>query len=299
MAPVDAEACSPVRCEPGAVAPADGTSIPSNAPSLIFVRPYDNAQGGASDGGFTLATAAGAEVAFTTTTIDQRALLVTPSALEADAGYVLSYTETCMNYDTSAPQQVDVAFSTTPPSPFPTSAGALHVSVARDPKLFVGTASGSCVSEVDASVATLAITPSEALRPFLPITRWGVEVDGVRWSASRWGGLTASGGLQGLEGASIQGANSVHGVCSSQDQYAHQGVSIGAHQVKVIAEIAGVGTLPALEADFTLDCSLHPHGDDGIEVEGPSFPWGCGASGASSFLGLLLLVPLRRFFARG
>ena len=192
LLPGEAEACASRLCIPGEVGPRSGQSIPANA-ALIYVPTVDFLGGsGGADAGLSLTAADGTAVPFTTSlqTPEGRDVVITPTSLEPGTDYVLRYAETCGGGEERAQveaAQVEVSFTTSPATSLPESVGTLSVEVARASDFPVGTVSGSCMAHVDAMVATLTVSPSEALRPFLPVTRWRVEVDGRALEHQRLG----------------------------------------------------------------------------------------------------------------
>lgn len=163
-------------------------------------------------------------------------------------------------------------FTVVAASPQPSQAGSLNVTYLHSAAFQVPSGSSACTSPISAAVAKLEITPSAQLEPWLDVTRWSVFVDGTLWSDTWYGGRQSDGTLmQGFLEPYWKGRVSpswIHATCpSSHDAgFSTGGVSEGAHQVSVVAEIPGGLILPALEQTIQLTCP--PSGEAGTPNTG-------------------------------
>lgn len=246
-----AEACSPPWCIQPRTAPASGQVIPENAGALVFFN-TDGVWTRPEAADISLWTQGGAAVPLQAIpdASDPFALVLVPQQLVAAGGYELRHRDGC------APDGGRVVpFLVGPAAPLPTSAGALTAEVAREPQYWVS-AGATCAWPVRAAVARLSISPATALVPFLPVTRWRVEVDGAPWANSGWGRLDDAGVPQPPgDWVSSRRAAMVHVACEVPSiSYIDRGTSEGLHEIQVIAVLPDAGDLPPMSVSVELRC---------------------------------------------
>ncbi len=245
-----AEACSPAPCSASTVAPAQGATIPANAPALVF-SPGSMMFG--LDAGplspVTLKTKDGVAVPFT---VDGS--LVKPTSTLPIGGLVFGYDEGC-NPSGSGTSVVkkEVSFTVGPDAPLPTIAGTFGSTVYARRGVEVITSSGSCTATIDAAVAELKLVMDPKFAPFLPLASFTTTVDGKPWATIPAGGRPTPPRFSMEWGAHAH--DIVFAACGAAvDKLADRGLLEGKHKVSVVAAIAGGPTLPALEIEVDLTC---------------------------------------------
>ncbi|MGA9521310.1 MAG: hypothetical protein WBV82_07590 [Myxococcaceae bacterium] len=303
-----ADACSPPLCtDPARPVPGSGQLLPANAPAVALV-PFSGFGAFFEDAGVSLLDEGGNALPHRVER-EGTAWIVHPTApFDESAMYRLRFGSTCEPQyppeDGGVGESYESMITVGPPAPLPTSVGALTLLETREE--FTGGIS-SCGGPAGQNViARLAITPSEELVPWLPVTRFVLRVDGAEWAGLSYGLVSPDGGV-GFDSSQFLGHSitRVHAQCPNQDAgfslmvaSVDPGVRVGRHVARLEAFIAGSdASIEPATLDFALLCHggfdpgegpgpLQPIDDDGGE---PPVGCGCGASGAGGIASIVLL----------
>ena len=156
---------------------------------------------------------------------------------------------------------------TGPAAPLPTDAGVLTANEHAPETIYAGTASGSCTTRFVAATAQLALDPSAALKPYLPLTRIVATVDGKPWAVSEYGDLALQGSTQFVP---YRGALQLYARCvRTTGSVDDDGLTLGLHHVEVRAHVAGATEdPPALVMDVHFACDNPDGGGNGNGNDG-------------------------------
>jgi uncharacterized protein (TIGR03382 family) len=293
-APRPASACSPPQCWPGYFTPGDATTVPANLPAIYWRPVSTSAQGTSADPSMVVLTAASdpqTPLPFTATAQSNGDYLIVPDApLVAGTDYTLVDHTPC---GTTADAGPHVTFHAVAAAPLPASLGTLAIVDHQQETFSVGTARGTCSSDVLADQARLELTPSTDALPWRDALHYQTVVDGQPWGA--WTSINAS----YAPGSSWVGiaVDRLYHVCSTDDDTIGAGLAAGTHQAAMSATLPGSAvTVDAAAVPLDLECSGSgsnsgsngPLGGDHIED-------GCNAAGGSAApLALLVLLAVGR-----
>lgn len=297
-----AEACVGIPCsDPWSVGFEDGGVVPANVPALLLTTPvtgFDTP----NLAGITLSTATGIEVALSgSSQLGGRLLVLNlPVGLTPQERYVLRFPTLCREPDAGA-VPFERAFTAGPSAPPPTSLGQLEVASTGHGQLAVHE-SISCGDFIDAAWAQLKLTPSPELVPFLPFTRWTLEVDGQLWTNEEVAAVLPSGLLGKLPSYPSQiptgrRALQVHAACGATQGDVDRGTGLGGHTATLKAWVTGVEAPLTSSVSFTLACagaSQPPVPIEETPTSTPPQPMGCStAPGALVMLAAMVLMRRR------
>ncbi len=284
-----ADACSPPPCWQGSLVPADGATIPANAPALYW-RPSS----GASPATIKLTVAGtGAPVAVTEVVEGQNMVLALAEPLVPGTQYILEETNECQYQS-----PVRSTFTAGPTASVPTTLGTTAREAIQHGELSIATASGSCSVEVDAAHATITLAHSADATPWKDLLLYETLVDGQRWSPAPAINVSMPVGASWRG----RGRDELYRVCED-NQGEGRGLAEGTHQATFRASIPGSATtFAASEVSVEIACDTPPTGgDDPGGSNDPSTPGestGCCATGggnASNIVWVLLVgILLRR-----
>ncbi len=272
LASSSAWACSGLTCEAVVVrVPKAGSTIPSNAPAVgVQLTVFSDVS---IDGGI--------EHFQTTTPFSVRGPdggLVIGPRVEPALGVFIATTlvegRWSMSLDNSSPCFAESGFVVGPPSPLPTVAGT----VALVETLWFPPAFSGCTGPYPAhQMGRLRIEASPEMRPWLPLVRWEVLVDGSNVTTSRFGRVSDE-PFDPMPSALFRTFNSFAVQCGDlldggvPDGGASGGLDArylrpGLHEVKVLARILGVSAPVSTNAlQVNLVCTPPPEPDAGSMV---------------------------------
>jgi MYXO-CTERM domain-containing protein len=282
--PRPADACSAPPCRLSSFVPADGTTIPANAPGLYW-RP---AASDASPANVRLTTVADPTTAlpFTATKLPSGDYVIVPDApLAAGTAYVLEDLMPCTFIPNNPP--VRNTFTAGPSAPLPQSLGGVSlIGHGIQGDLEVGTSDGSCSKTVDAVSISVQLEPSADAQPWLSLLLFQTLVDDAVWSAQRQINVPIAPG----ESWKGRGIDLLYRVCEEDTGNINRGLSVGGHRVQFRGALPGVATeLYSSDTSVELMCdSTDPDPDDPLGNDGG----GCSSSGAPSLLLALLALAL-------
>jgi len=262
------------------VAPADGETIPANAPALVYYPSHGHEQicGSAGVSTLRLLDAEGEELPFEIAkkTEDGSARLIRPEVpLVPGAEYTFEYLNCCRPYETDEETRLPVpnqtsSFTVVEPTELPDRLGRLFVEHLHTGPIRVWTGTGACTTEIRAAVATLRFELDPRAIPFLPVTRLGAVVNrSGGWTAVRFGDLRSDGRVPrsgGRTGTYLgRRLDRVFAGCGAREELVDNGVPLGKARIVADSFIAGVEQpLPdeVVEVDFRCDEPEHA-GDSG------------------------------------
>lgn len=301
----DAGACSYVFCDSGrpatvSTAPADGVTIPANAPGLVAETSWwAEPQALELDGGDAATPSATLEKE--TAKLGFRAnavlLLKLSEPLAPGTTYTLKAESRCTQFADAGNSRGEktVSFTAGPPSALPTTVGSARVAYSNGHlgARYGYTAEGP-VSGIDSraltALAQITIEPSAELNAYLPLTRFSTYVDGVPWGESQYGHGTAH-YEAAADQVTFRDFTRVFTTCT-RDAYGGScepsGVPAGVHEVEIRAHVAGAATDPTpLRFQINLSCpdGAAPDASNGAEpdasgVGGDAGP--CGEAGMAN-----------------
>lgn len=219
-APRSVEACTPA-CPTWLVAPANGVSLPANAPAIAFrfSGPESTIQ----------LQSGGADVPFT----KSGDVLRLGAALSAGSTLVLTTrVNSCGFMNEGA---VTTSIPIAPAAPQPTRLGSLTVDSYRRADVAIP-GGEQCFTYEPGAWARLRLSLDPSVGPYRSVMGITTYVDGKRWSSTWYGSDDA------LE---------IFASCGSTPR----GVTPGKHRVEIEGEIAGGAVLPRLPIDVDLECS--------------------------------------------
>jgi MYXO-CTERM domain-containing protein len=282
-----ADACSPPPCWAGGLLPADGATIPANAPALYW-RPSS----GGTPGEIRLTAVGDAQIPLTSVKeANSDAYVLTPSTpLVAGMQYVLEDTGECLYQ-----QPLRSTFMVGPAAPLPTSLGTTQrdgAYVRGD--ISVATAGGSCSIELDAASATITLTHSADAEPWKDLFVYETLVDSQLWTPH-----TAINVSRPL-GASWRGRarDQLYRVCVENNGEG-RGLDEGTHEAAFRAYLPGQAKLVATSVNVDTICDpsngSNGSGSGSNDPGTPTDSGGCCSTSGSSanvawvaLLGLLL-----------
>lgn len=236
-----AAACSPPSCR-AATAPRGG-NIPNNAPAIPFLA------GTPTTPAPSFRLVAGDTTIATTLKTDSSygaGSLLVPSAPLPSGGVDLVWDEACGN-----PQPVEVRrhFSVGSPVALPTAAGAVTATNRTVGTRNVGTASGSCTTDIEAVSFDITLDPTTELRGYREITTFEIRLDdqAVAWPYYGTAREADDGPLT---------IATLHAACGTRASYDDNGAPLGIHTVSVRAHVAGATTdPPAVSTNVNFSCT--------------------------------------------
>lgn len=279
-----AEACSPPQCWPGAFIPQDGAVIPENAPGFYY-RP--SSQGGTpGDASLVRLTAASAPaVSLELTAVAQPNgdfVLVPDAPLVAGETYTLEDGTLC-NGDS-----MHATFTAGPSAPLPSSLGTVRlIGHGMFAELDVATASGSCSTKVEATIAQVTLDRSASAEPWKDLLLYETLVDDKPWVNQASINVRTDPGESWLG----RGADLLYRVCAPNPDALFPGLSVGGHVVRFRASLPGVTNQTSLATPaeaIEIMCTANPNPDPD---EPGSDGGGCTTSKPAT-LGFLLLALL-------
>lgn len=283
--PRPARACSPPQCWPGFFTPGDGATVPANLPA-IYWRPVSSYDAPPDPEMVVLSAASNPQTAlpFTATQMPNGDYLIVPDApLVAGTDYTIVDQTACGMTPNFGPH---VTFHVVAEAPLPASLGTLAIVDHQEEMFSVGTARGSCSSEVLADQARLELTPSDDALPWKDALHYQTMVDGLAWGSST--SINAS-YAPGSSWVGI-GVDRLYHVCSTDDDTIGSGLALGTHQAAMTATLPGASfTIDAAAVPVDLECgSGSGSGSNGPVVDDAGD--GCNACGGSSAFGVLLAL---------
>ncbi len=258
--------------------------VPANVPALVLYE-FGNF-GGSDDGGARprLTTEDGGS-AVPVLSVEGH-LLRLGSPLEPNSDYVLHFD--ALTADSPGRVATQRRIRTGGSAPLPQAAGTLSVGEVSAGEEEVTRDNGSCSNNVEMAFAKLGFAPSEELKPFLPLTRFELKVDGKTWAttgpwpAPGYGVVSPDGTIEDSHGVYYETGDRIDRVFAACEPRSGstslQGTTPGKHRATLVAYLAGGTWFESNTVDFELSC--------------PSSPFGCSAAGPSTLLGALLPVAL-------
>jgi hypothetical protein len=282
----EAQAQTADRCEV-VITPSAGRTIPANAPALHYVLSATGAnippEAFAPPQGIQLFNGAGVSVPVSVNYDSFYGYRIEPETpFVAGQSYRLRYPDPCAGSGTFAETQIPIG----PAAPWPTASGALRLTAVT------GDVPYTCFDLPyvlrDHPGLQVEITASPALRPFLPVVLFEMNVDALSWSRSAYGSMphwfsTLPGLLQHPD-ALLYAACGRTGEGDPQNDCPTRagGLSPGSHRLMVPVRILGAANDPTpLAADFTIDCDTGGFGSAGASGGG-----GAGGGGAGGIAGM-------------
>jgi hypothetical protein len=255
-----AGACLPADCSESP-SPIDNTVLPAGTMALP----------GSATG---LVDAAGNAVPFTQADDERTYFFVRLDGPLPEGDYQLRLPDQC---DKSGKSEVSHPFRVGPAAPAPSLIGTLRAERQETPEYKTN---NDCDSSHPQLVsAALAFEPSAELRPYLPLTRLWITVDGALWSSTSFGAEARS--LRTVSAACGATPETRAGYSASQ---ASDFVAPGHHEIQLHAKIAGADQeLPPLTLAVDLTCPP-PAAADAAEVDNAtsSDSSGCSLAGIPS-----------------
>jgi hypothetical protein len=288
-----ADACSPPPCWPGSLVPADGATIPANAPALYW-RP---SEGQAPPTVKLTVAGTGANVPFTQVADGPSMVLTLAQPLVPGTQYVLEETNECQYQ-----QPIRSTFTAGPTAPLPTTLGTTQREASQRGNVTIATRGGSCSLDVDAAHASITLAHSADATPWKDLLLYETRVDGQGWAPSTAINVTTAVGASWRG----RGRDQLYRVCVDNHGEG-QGLAEGTHQAAFRARLPGSTTnLATPEVAVEIVCAAPPTGsndpgsgsnDPGKDSAGCCSAGGAGASNAG-WVALVSLL-LRRRRARG
>ncbi len=177
-------------CVPCSAAPAQGTTVTASVPGLPFVS--EVYAGPRPDAAVVhdpeLVDSTGTVVPTSVATFSTGSALIPVSTL-APGGYRL---RRYVNCNVPTPTTQEQSFTVTAAAAQPSEVGTVEVAPAQIATYTVSTFTGSCTTQVPVSLVKLTFKASAGFAPFLPVAKMAVDVDGVTWASSEWGGAESS-----------------------------------------------------------------------------------------------------------
>jgi hypothetical protein len=279
-----ADACSAPQCWPGAFVPQDGAVIPENAPGFYFRPPLQG--GSAGDASLVRLTAASdpsTPLAFTAMPQPNGDFVLVPDApLVAGETYTLEDGAECNGgtmYST---------FTAGPSAPLPSSLGSVNlIGHGMFAEIPVATASGSCSTTVEATIAQITLDVSASAEPWKDLLLYETLVDDKPWVNQVSINVRTDPGESWLG----RGTDLLYRVCKPNPDAIFQGLAEGGHNVRFRASLPGVTNQTSLAtpaAPIEIMCTSNPNPDpEEIDNDGG----GC-ATNRPATLGFVLLALL-------
>lgn len=269
-----AVACTGLACSPGHAAPAEGATVPANAPALPVLLTEARYPAVARENldAVKVLDAHGREVPVTRALEFASSLnaLINPVAPLLPGAYRLVREPVCQYNSPTSPATptsgpVEQKFTVAAASPFPTVAGTIRVGPAVRKKYNVG-ADVSCSAEVPSVVVELKLEPSAELAPFLPLARWRVKANGEDWAATLPGGTLSAIPRSYYQAPRV--ATELFRVCETEPNVRDLGMKAEQVVGEVIVDIPGRGALPPIPFTANLACADASVPDAGTDVGG-------------------------------
>ena len=253
-----ARACD-VACLTGYMAPAAGLALPSNAPGLVYVPPQV-ARPGDPNAGLQILGPDGGEVAFALQPLPgegrREYLVVAPLVPGA---YRLKAVRGCTIEGAAAATDSD--FTVGGPAPLPATLGRVTAGASQRVHLTVPD-DGSCTRDVEAGRVPLTVTPSDVLRPYLPVASFTLTIDGQPWTRTPYG-------------AGWNASDDPYTVCSAEKPAGVRLLSPGRHTAVLSVAIAGASSAPPpVAVELFLACDPSVRGA-GLADPAPGSASGC------------------------
>lgn len=266
---------------PGRVIPAETQPIPANAPAIVLAA--DGAQTVGPDAGFELLDATGSVVPATLEPFESMMLLRPSVELSTDATYTARFEDTCQPGATGTHES---EVKTGPRSQLPTEIGTLVVTGSGEATQDYFDSCGGPSGKY--SWTTLDVAPSEQIRPWLPLTRWTLEVNGRVWARTGFGEVGPNGrGTFKTTPAGGRDFAIVHAVCSDFVG-GDRGELPGLQNARLFATIAGSdASFPPAELQFEVVCEGYYPNDGSGPLQGGG-GCGCTAGGGAGIVWALL-----------
>lgn len=236
-----ADACQPDTCIRPRFAPRDGGSVPANG-VLAFQPPGDFHDGGNLPDGLAIYGATDRRVVDFEVAADpafsQSFLVRFPEPLEP-GDYVATFPDRGCYGQAPGPDHV-IHFTVTPPAALPTFAGQGSGAPPVREHIQVWTSSGSCFTEIDASVAVASAVPACSTTPWRDVARYSLVLDRY------WGGEPFYGEPPAWR---------LHADCGGAEFGADVGVGEGTHEATLRLQLPGfTEPIPSTTFAVTLDC---------------------------------------------
>lgn len=223
-----ADACSPPPCWLGSLVPADGATIPANAPALYW-RP---SVGQAAPTVKLTVAGTGANVPFTEVADGESKVLALAQPLVPGTQYVLEETNECQYQ-----QPIRSTFTAGATAPLPTTLGTTQREASRRGNVTIATRAGSCSLDVDAAHATITLAHAADATPWKDLLLYETRVDGQGWAPSTAINVTTpvGGSWRG------RGRDQLYRLCADNHGEG-QGLAEGTHQAAFRARLPGSTT---------------------------------------------------------
>lgn len=286
-------ACSGLQCDPVELGPPAAAALPANVPSF-YVRPdrIYHADAGTiePEAGVHLLNGAGQSLPFDLSPdVQTGGFWVKPKSALSPGQYTLGVSSRCDRQpgypETGSIKNAiwkDIPITVTAPATLPTVAGTL---AAKETRLANDYVTGPRCHSTDrpSAIVAFAFEPSAALKPFLPVARLTLKVDGREWATSRVGTTDVPRTIYQSDRSSLE----VHTLCrantGSEFHVRDEGLTAGNHTAELTVTLAGGVQLPPLSVPFSINCSNEgpPQAVDGGGVDGAQgLPQAVDAGGA-------------------
>lgn len=219
--------------------------MPKNVNALAYVAP--TGQGAGNGTTFRLLGPAGAEVA-TTSVPDPwwagGSLLLPENAVAEGTGWRIAYLESCtaMGSDADGSRR----FSFGPSATARTKAGALRADAFEVADKKVTTAAGSCVTTLEA--LSFDVRLALDVPALAPVTGYEIKVDGQSYRRVYYGAAKMD------QGEVI--VDRLHAACGARQPYDDTGLTLGRHDISVVAHVAGADVdPPAVTMKVDVSCT--------------------------------------------
>lgn len=248
----NADACSAPPCWPGALVPANDTTVPANLPAIYWRSSRENIGDflpNPTNVSLVEVDSSSAAVPLHAVSLQNGDhLLMIGEVLTPGKNYRLVDTTTC---SFGHPDGIHVTFQATDAATFPGSLGEIVVSNEGIRTINIGTYSGSCSTSIEADVASIEVELSEEAELWRDVLHFSTYVDGQLWWTSH--SILAS----HAPGSSWigRGRDRLYRICDSNDDWAFSGLSAGTHEIIVEATLPGTTIkLTTAPTTVTLSC---------------------------------------------
>lgn len=241
-----ARACSLEPCFAEHLEPATGTQVPATVPAFVqnwtaFAAAPPNA---------VLRDAAGVEIPTVAREVVAGQRWLSPTAPLAPG----SYTLTAASASCTSSSTIVNTFEVGPAVPLPVEYGNVRVGPPQSRVITVADGA-ACTTDVLASVVSLSLEPTPAMKAFEAVTKYKLTVDGEEWVRTPYGNRR-----QEVPGSTWRGVDEIYSLCDDGRPGAESrtGVGPGKHHAELTAEIAGGESLPPVAFDFEIGCPQDP-----------------------------------------
>jgi hypothetical protein len=211
--------------------PAGGTRLPANAPALAITTARI---AGLEVGEVTLRPVGGDPIELV-----RDGDLLRPKTELPRGQALLRWEERCPS---SEPMRKDSLFDVVAPAPLPTTLGTLSVTTSVG-SVDVVTTDGSCTVAVEAAIADLVVTRSDAARVHGATLAIRTRVDGQLWADTRTPGDPRLG---------ARSTDRIFAVCGEREN--DRGLRPGRHVVEIEGQVLGESPLPIVRTEVDLRC---------------------------------------------